>query len=172
MRQGCILSSQLFNIYDEYTIRETLEYWTGGIFIGGRRISNLRYADDTTLIASDEEEMAELVNLVKIASEKLGLGINASKTKIMVVDQAKCLSASTALSEYDKINAFVYLGSIIETDGSLSAEIRRRIVLCKSAMTSLGNVRCKDKISKKTRKRLLYSRLFSLFSYIARKRGP
>ena len=71
VHQKCILSPQVFNIYGEYIIREALEHWTGGISIGGRRISNLRYADDTTLIASDDEEMAELVNLVKIASEKL-----------------------------------------------------------------------------------------------------
>ena len=107
MRPGCILFPQLFNIYGEHIIREALEHWIGGIFIGGRRIPNLRYAGYTTLIASDEEEMAELVNLVKIASEKLGLCINASKMKVMAVDWAKYLSVSTILSEYEKVNAFV-----------------------------------------------------------------
>ena len=92
--QGCILSPQLFNINGEHIICQTLEYWTCGISIGGRRISNLQYANDTTLIASDEEEMKELVNLVKIASEKLGLCINASKMKVMMVDWAKCLPFS------------------------------------------------------------------------------
>ena len=86
MRQGCILSPQLFNIYGEHIIREALEHWTGGISIGGRRIPDLQYAG-TTLIASDEEEMAELVNLVKIASEKLELHINASKIKVMILGQ-------------------------------------------------------------------------------------
>ena len=73
--QGCILSPQLFNIYGEHIIREALEHWTGGIFVGRRRISNLRCADDTTLKALYEEEMAKLVNVVKIASKKLGVCI-------------------------------------------------------------------------------------------------
>ena len=113
------LSQQLFNIYGAHTIREALEHWTGGISTWGRRISNLQYANDTNLIASDEEEMAELVNLVKMAGKKLGLRIDTSKTKVMVVDQAKCLPLSTALSEYEKVSAFVYLDSIIEADGRL-----------------------------------------------------
>ena len=70
--------------------------------------------------------MAELVNVMKIASEKLGLCINALKTKVMMVNQAKFLPFSTLLSEHKKINVFVYLGFIIEADGgSSSAEIRR-----------------------------------------------
>ena len=124
VRQGCILSSQLFNIYGERIIRKALEHrWTSDISIGGRRISNLRYADDTTLIASDKEEMAEHVNLVKIASEKLWLCINALKTKVTVEDQAKRLLVSIALSKYKKVNAFVYLGFIIEADEDSSAKM-------------------------------------------------
>ena len=83
------------------------------------------------MIASDEEEMVELVNLVKIASKKLVLCINTSKTKVMMVNQAKCLPLYTALSEYEKINAFVYLDSIIKADGGSLAEIWRRIALNK-----------------------------------------
>ena len=83
---GCILFLQLFNIYGERIIFEALEQWTGGISIGGRRISNLQCADDTTLIALDEQEMVEHINLVMIASKKLRLCINASKTKAMGVD--------------------------------------------------------------------------------------
>ena len=69
------------------------------------------------MIALNEEEMAELVNLVKIANEKLALCINASKTKVLVIDQSEYLPVSIALSEYEKVNAFVYLGSIIDVDG-------------------------------------------------------
>ena len=81
LRRGCILSLHLFNIYGEHIICEALEHWTGGISIGGRRISNLRYSDYTSLIASDEEEMAQLVNLLKMASEKLGFRIMHQKRK-------------------------------------------------------------------------------------------
>ena len=76
------------NLYGEHIIREALEYGTSDIFIKGRWISNLQCADDITLIASDEEKMMELINLVKMASEKLALckSINVLKTKVMVVD--------------------------------------------------------------------------------------
>ena len=137
-----ILIQYLWRAYN-FRCSRTLNWW---FFVGGRRISNLRCANDTTLIASDEEEMAELVNLVKIASEELGLRINASKIKVMVVHWAKCLLVSTALSEYEKVNALVYLGSIIRADGGSSAEIQRRIALSKSAMTRLRNVSCNNKI--------------------------
>ena len=70
------LSAQLFNIDGEHTIREALEYRTHDISIGWRRTSNLWYADDTILFALDEEEMGELVNLVKMTSQKFGLCIN------------------------------------------------------------------------------------------------
>ena len=103
--------------------------------------------------------------LVKIASEKLELRIDSSKTKVMVMDRTKCLPVSTALSEYEKVNAFVYLGFIIEADVGSSAEIRRRIALRKSAMIRLRNVRFNDKISRKTTKRLVQSLVFSVFLY-------
>ena len=115
------------------------------------------------MIALDEEEMAELVNLVKMVSEKLGLRINASKMKAMLVDRAKYLPVSTALNKYEKVNAFVYLGFIIEADGGSLAEIRRRIALRKSFMTKLRNITSNNKISRKTRKRLIQSLVFSIF---------
>ena len=71
------LSPKLFNIYGEHIILKTPEHWAAGISIGGRKISNPWYAEDTTLIVPNEKEMTELVNLVKIASEKLALHINA-----------------------------------------------------------------------------------------------
>ena len=88
----CKLSLQAYSL-------NTPPICTSGISIAGRKIFNLGYANDTTLIVSDEEEIEELVNLVKIASEKLWLRINASNTKVMVEDQVKCLPVSTALSE-------------------------------------------------------------------------
>ncbi len=165
VRQGCILSPLLFNIYGERIIREALENWSGGISIGGRKISNLRYADDTTLIAADEEEMAEMIDRVKTVSERLGLRINTAKTKVMVIDRAQSLPDSTALGEYEKVNTFVYLGSTVDANGGSSAEIRRRIALGKSAMTRLRNVTCNRIISRKTRKRLIKSLVFSVFLY-------
>ena len=82
VHQGCILSPCLFNFYEEYIMRNTgLEEAQPGIKIAGRNISNLRYADDSTLMAESEEELKSL--LMKEESEKVDLKLNIQKTKIM-----------------------------------------------------------------------------------------
>ena len=83
VRQGCILSPCLFNFYAEYIMRNAgLEEAQAGIKIAGRNINNLRYADDTTLMA-ESEELKSLLMKVKVESEKVGLKLNIQKTKIM-----------------------------------------------------------------------------------------
>ena len=82
--QGCVLSPCLFNFYAEYIMRNAgLEKTEAGIKIAGRNINNLRYADDTTLMAESEEELKSLLMKVKEESEKVGLKLNIQKTKIM-----------------------------------------------------------------------------------------
>ena len=82
--QGCILSPCLFNLYAEYIMRNAgLEETQAGIKIAGRNISNLRYADDTTLMAEGEEELQSFLMKVKVESEKIDLKLNIQKTKIM-----------------------------------------------------------------------------------------
>ena len=82
VRQGCILSPCLFNLHAEYIMRNTgLEETQAGIKIAGRNINNLRYADDTTLMAENEEKLKSL--LMKVESGKVGLKLNIQKTKIM-----------------------------------------------------------------------------------------
>ena len=82
VRQGCILSPCLFNLYAEYIMRNAgLEETQAGIKIAGRNISNLRYADDTTLMAESEEELKSRLMKVKVESEKVGLKLNIQKTR-------------------------------------------------------------------------------------------
>ena len=82
--QGCKLSPCLFNLYAEYIMRNTgLEEAQAGIKIAGRNINNLRYADDTTLLAESEEELKSLLMKVKEESENIGLKLNIQKTNIM-----------------------------------------------------------------------------------------
>ena len=84
VRQGCILSPSLFNFCAEYIMRNVrLEETQAGIKIAGRNINNLRYADDTILMAESEEELKSLLMKVKVESEKVGLKLNIQKTKII-----------------------------------------------------------------------------------------
>ena len=84
VHQGCILSPCLFNLYGEYILRNAgLEEAQAGIRIAGRNINNLRYADDTTLMAESEEELKKFLMKVKEESAKVGLKLNIQKTKIM-----------------------------------------------------------------------------------------
>ena len=84
IQQGCLLSPCLFNLYAEYIMRNAgQEEAQAGIKIAGRNINNLRYADDTTLMAESEEELNSLLMIVKEENEKFGLKLNLQKTKIM-----------------------------------------------------------------------------------------
>ena len=86
VHQGCILSPCLFNLYAEYIMRNPgLEEAQAGIKIAGRNINNLRYADDTTLMAESEEELRSILMKMKEESEKVGLKLNIQKTKIMAI---------------------------------------------------------------------------------------
>ena len=84
VHQGCILSPGLFNLNAEYIMRNAgLEEAQAGIKIAGRNINNLRYANDTTLMADSEKELKSLLMKVKVESEKVGLKLNIQKSKIM-----------------------------------------------------------------------------------------
>ena len=84
VRQGCILSPYLFNLYGEYVMRMAgLKEMNIGIKVGGRQINNLRYADDTTLLADNEDDLRTLITKVQAESLKAGLSLNIKKTKVM-----------------------------------------------------------------------------------------
>ena len=109
VRQGCVLSLCLFNLYAEYIMRNTgLEEAQAGIKIAGRNINNLRYADDTILMAESEEELKSLLMKAKEESEKVGLKLNFQKTKILA-------SGPITLGEIDgetveTVSGFIFLG--------------------------------------------------------------
>ena len=126
--QGCILSPCLFNLYAEYIMRNTgLEETQAGIKIARRNISNLRYADDTTLMAESEEELKSLLMKVKVESEKVVLKLNIKKTKIMA--SGPITSWEIDGETVETVSDFIFLGSKITIDGDCSHEIKRCVLL-------------------------------------------
>ena len=109
-----------------------------GIKIAGRNISNLRYADDTTLMAESEEELKSLLMKVKKESKKAGLKLNIQKTKIMA--SGPITSWEIDGETMETVTDFIFLGSKITADGDCSHEIKRRLLLRRKAMTNLGSV--------------------------------
>ena len=122
--QVCILSLCLFNLYAEYIMRnDRLEEAQAGIKFAGRNINNLRYADDTTLMAESEEELKSLLMKVKQESEKVGLKLNIQKTKIMAFGPITSWQIDEKTVE--TVSDFIFLVSKITADGDYSHEIKR-----------------------------------------------
>ena len=109
-----------------------------GIKIAGRNINNLRYADDTTLTAENEEKLKSLLMKVKEQSENVGLTLNIQKTKIM----ASCPITSWRIDgkTVETVADFIFLGSKINADSDCSHEIKRRLLLGRKVMTNLDNI--------------------------------
>ena len=104
-----------------------LEEAQAGIKIAGKNINNLRYADDTTLMAESEEKPKSLLKKVKVESEKVGLKLNIQKMKIMA--SGPITSWETDGETVETVSDFIFLGSKITTDGDCSHEIKRRLLL-------------------------------------------
>ena len=122
VRQGCILSPSLFNLYAEYIMRNAvLEETQAGIKIARRNINNLRYADDTTLMAEIKEELKGLLMKVKEKSEKVGLKLNIQKTKIL--KSGPITSWQIDGETMETVTDFIFLGSKITAGGDCSQEI-------------------------------------------------
>ena len=164
VRQGCLLSPMLFNVIGGKIMRQVeSDMEDGGCRIGGRNIWNLRYADDTTLLAKSKEELEHLAVSVEENSEVYGLTINRKKTNVMAVNGEG--SVQIAGTELERVERFKYLGSIIKNDDLTSCEIRARIATAKSVMSSMSEVWSSPKISRDLKKRLVKSLIWSIALY-------
>ena len=140
-----------------------LEETEAGIKIARRNINNLRYADDTTLMAESKEELKRLLMTVKEESEKVGLKLNIQKTKIMA--SGPITSWEIDGDTMETVRDFIFLGSKITADGDCSHEIKRRLLLGRKAMTNLDSVLKSRDITLPTKVHLVKAMFFPVVMY-------
>ena len=140
-----------------------LEEAQAGIKFAGRNIHNLRYADDTTLMAESEEELKSFLMKVKEESEKVGLKLNIQKTKIM---------ASSPITSWERdgetvgtVSNFIYRGSKITADGDCSHEVKRRLLLGRKVMSNLDSMLKSRDITSPTKVSLVKAMVFPVVMY-------
>ena len=162
--QGCVLSHCLFNLYAEYIIRNAgLDEAQAGIKIAGRNINNLRYADDTPLMAESEEELKSLLMKVKEESEKAGLKLNIQKTQIMA--SSPITSWQIDGETVETVRDFIFLNFKITADGDYSHEIKRCLLLGRKVMANLDSILKSRDITLPTKVRLVKTIVFPAVMY-------
>ena len=140
-----------------------LEEAHGGIKIAGRNINNLRYADDTTLMAESEEELKSLLMKVKEESEKVGLKLNIQKRKTMAFGPITSWKIDGETGE--TVSDFIFLGSNITADGDCSHKIKRHLLLGRKVMTNLDNILKSSDITLPTKVCLIKAVVFPVAMY-------
>ena len=140
-----------------------LEEAQAGNKIARRNSNNLRYADDTTLMAESEEELKGLLMKVKEDSEKVGFKLNIQKTKIMASDPITSWQIDGETVE--TVSDFIFLDSKITADGDCSHEIKRRLLLGRKLMTNLDSIFKSRDITLPTKVRLVKAMVFSVVMY-------
>ena len=140
-----------------------LEEAQAGIKIAGRNINNLRYTDDTTLMAESEEELKSLLMKVKVKSEKVGFKLNIQKTKIMA--SSPITSWEIDGETVETVADFIFLGSKITADGDCSPEIKRCFLLGRKVMTNIDSILKSRDITLSTKVRLVKAMVFPIVMY-------
>ena len=158
--QDCILSPCLFNLYAEYIMRNAgLGEAQAGIKIARRIINNRRYADDTTLMA-ENEELKSLLMKVKEESEKVGLKLNIQKTEIMATGPITAWEI-----DGETVADFIFGGSKITADGECSHGMKRCLLLGRKTVTNLGRVLKSRDITLPTKVHLVKAMVFPVVMY-------
>ena len=162
-RQGCMLSPCLFDLYAEYITRNAgLDEAQAGIKTAGRNINNLRYADDTTLMAESKEDLKSLLMKVKEERQKVSLKLNIQKTKIMASGP---ITSWEIYGETVETVSLYFWGSKVTADGDFSHEIKRGLLLGREVMTNLHSILKSRDITLPTKAHLVKAMVFPVVMY-------
>ncbi|GFR81227.1 retrovirus-related Pol polyprotein LINE-1 [Elysia marginata] len=152
LRQGCVLSPYLFNIYTEFIFRETSKYH--GLNIGGRKFNNIRYADDTVLLSENAEDLQLLAEAVNKDSYDARLEMNVKKTKTMVITKfpPKATSSKIKDESIEQVSSFKYLGQEVDDSNNQDDELKKRINLAKLKFVEMKSIYVqRNKIAKQVK---------------------
>ena len=165
VRQGCLLSPTLFNIFLERIMTDALEDHQGTVSIGGRTITNLRFADDIDGLAGKEEELASLVDRLDKTSAAFGIENSAEKTKLMT-NNVNGISIDIRINgeKLDEVDSFKYLGAVVTDQGS-KPEVLSRIAQTTAALARLKTIWSDKHISLSSKIRLMRSLVISVLLY-------
>ena len=166
VRQGCVLSPDLFSLYTQLVMNELTEL--DGIKIGGRNVNNIRYADDMVLLADTEEKLQRLMDELTEQCRIKGLRINKSKTEVMgVTKRRERLPVSINIEgvAIRQVEKFKYLGSLVSEDGKCDEEIRARIAMGKANFGKMRNVLTNLGLNIQLRVRLVKSYIWAGMLY-------
>ena len=165
VRQGCLLSPTLFNIFLERIMTDALADHEGSVSICGRTITNLRFADDIDGLAGSEVELTSLVERLDKTSQAYGMEISAEKTKTMTNNtQGIQTEIKVNGQKLESVNSFKYLGAIVTDEGS-KPEILSRIAQATAALAKLKTIWCDRNISLASKIRLMRTLVISVFLY-------
>ena len=164
VRQGCILSPMLFNLYTEAILRKVNLENFEGVKIAGRNITILRYTDDTTLMSETKEDLMSLITNIKKDSENAGLKLNIKKTKIMTnQDYTKFKLEDGEIIEV--VDHYVFLRSQVDTKWNCQGEIKKRLTLGRKAVVSLQRLWKDSDLTVNTKVMLMKTLVFPIVMY-------
>ena len=164
VRQGCILSPHLFSLYTEQVMRENTDDEVG-IVVGGRKFSNLRYADDTALCTKSFQETIDYLNAINEGGKAKNLKLNAAKTKYLKIGTSESNPILIENEELEEVEFMKYLGSLKTNDGDCTKDINARIGIAKRKMKELNCIWKDKSLGLPLKQKILKTLIWSIVSY-------